>query len=224
MTTLAPMRAHASSIVVAALLPLLFVANAVRVLESETWVRTAYSWLGDEPVLTKQRRVALALEGLRAIDPLRKGGVGRLRDERLADGSPAFTRKELAHMEDVRVRVAILHVYMLLATAVLVVLAIIRREAFFRGLRYGAWATLGIAGSALVAMAVSFPTVLLGFHKLFFRGESWHFFDTDTIIRVYPERFWSWTGVLLGLIVLVEVIVALVLAKAIERRTRTLHV
>ena len=29
------------------------------------------------------------------------------------------------------------------------------------------------------------------FHEVFFSGDSWRFNDADTLIRIYPERFWQ---------------------------------
>ena len=29
------------------------------------------------------------------------------------------------------------------------------------------------------------------FHEVFFTGESWRFSTADTLIRLYPERFWE---------------------------------
>jgi uncharacterized membrane protein len=62
--------------------------------------------------------------------------------------------------------------------------------------------------------------VLLAFHKLLFAGDSWHFADEDTLIRVYPEQFWNWTGIAIGLLVAVQAAAAFAAGEAIARRSR----
>jgi len=42
----------------------------------------------------------------------------------------------------------------------------------------------------LVAVATSFDWLFTQFHHLFFEGNSWLFLYSDTLIRLYPERFW----------------------------------
>jgi uncharacterized membrane protein len=68
-----------------------------------------------------------------------------------------------------------------------------------RGLEYGAALTLAIVAVVGVAVAVSADGFLTGFHTLFFEGESWRFRESDTLRRLYPDRFWSETTILLGL-------------------------
>jgi integral membrane protein (TIGR01906 family) len=47
---------------------------------------------------------------------------------------------------------------------------------------------------------LGFGVVFVGFHRLFFEGSSWIFPLSDTFIRLYPERFWRDTFVLVVLI------------------------
>ena len=71
-------------------LPLFFASNAIRVLLSGTYVRTAYPHLRSDDVLTDERRTELALLGLRAVDPVRVESVDLLRAPRIASGRRAF--------------------------------------------------------------------------------------------------------------------------------------
>ena len=45
--------------------------------------------------------------------------------------------------------------------------------------------------------------------------------NQDTLIRVYPDRFWNWTGLVMGVLVLVQAVVAIVVGEAIRRAGRT---
>jgi integral membrane protein (TIGR01906 family) len=209
-----------AAVVVAALLPLFFVANAMRLLLSETYVRTATPRL-DGGSLGDARRTELALLGLRAVDPLRGSRVEILRGPRLEDGSRAFTAREVRHMRDVRAWIWRLHVFEVVVAAALVALALRARATLEWVLVRGAVATAAIAALAVVAMLLDFDVVLLGFHKLLFEGESWHFRDSDTLIRVYPEEFWTWTGLAIGVLALAQAAIAFAIGKAFEGRSRT---
>jgi len=202
-------------------LPLFFATNAIRALLTETYVRAAYPHLAPDDVLTEERRTDLALLGLRSVDPLRGESVELLRAPRLPNGRRAFEPDEISHMRDVRAWLWRLLVFELAVVAGVVALAVAARPVLGRALRAGGVATLAIGAVALVAMLVDFDRVLLGFHRLLFEGESWHFADEDTLIRVYPERFWSWTGIAIAVLVLAQALVALVLGQAIGRRSRT---
>jgi len=207
--------------VAAVALPLFFTTNAIRVLLTETYVRAAYPHLAPDDVLTKKHRTELALLGLRAVDPLRGGSVALLREPRLPSGRRAFTPKELRHMRDVRTWLWRLLVFQLLVVAALAVGAVRARRELARALLAGGVATVAIGAVAIVAMLVDFDDVLLGFHKLLFEGESWHFTNQDTLIRVYPERFWNWTGIAMGVLVLAQALVAISAGEAIRRAGRT---
>jgi integral membrane protein (TIGR01906 family) len=37
---------------------------------------------------------------------------------------------------------------------------------------------------------VSFSFVFVGFHLIFFEGDTWLFLYSDTLIRLFPTRFW----------------------------------
>jgi integral membrane protein (TIGR01906 family) len=205
---------------VAVALPLFFAANAIRILLTETYVHTAYSHLSREEVLSEERRKELALLGLRAVDPLRDGSVDLLRAPRLPDGTRAFEPDELRHMRDVRAWLWRLLVVELVVAGALIAAALAARPTLARALRWGGFATLVIGALAVVAMLVDFDDVLLGFHKLLFEGETWHFSDEDTLIRVYPRQFWNWTGISIGLLVLAQALLALAAGEAIARRSR----
>jgi integral membrane protein (TIGR01906 family) len=207
--------------VAAVALPIFFTANAIRVLLSETYVRASYPHLSPDEVLDEKRRAEFAVLGLRAVDPLRGESVASLEEPRLPSGRPAFTAKELRHMRDVRAWLWRLLVFELIVVAALAVAAVRARRELARALLAGGAATLAIGVLAIGAMLVDFDDVLLGFHKLLFEGRSWHFSNDDTLIRVYPERFWNWTGIAMAVLVLVQALVAIAVGEAIRRAGRT---
>ena len=209
-----------AAVALAAALPIFFTANAMRILLSETYVRAAYSRLGGEEVLTARERRDLALLGLRAVDPLRGDSVAILRKARLPDGSRAFERREVRHMRDVRTWLWRLLAAEVVVSAALVALGVADLRQLAAALRWGGLATFGISAVALVAMALDFDAVLLGFHRLLFKGDTWHFADSATLIRVYPERFWNWTGIAIGGLVVAQALVGIAVGEAIARASR----
>ncbi|HSJ88456.1 MAG TPA: DUF1461 domain-containing protein, partial [Anaerolineales bacterium] len=66
------------------------------------------------------------------------------------------------------------------------------------GLMRGGWLMVGLAVTigliVVVGIAVNpdvFDTFFTGFHRLFFTGDSWLFLFSDTLIRLFPVRFWE---------------------------------
>jgi uncharacterized membrane protein len=37
----------------------------------------------------------------------------------------------------------------------------------------------------------AFGILFVGFHRIFFEGDTWLFLYTDTLIRLFPVRFWQ---------------------------------
>ena len=63
-------------------------------------------------------------------------------------------------------------------------------ERLLLGLREGARWTLGLMAAIMAGLIVSFSFLFVGFHRIFFEGETWLFLYSDSLIRLFPERFW----------------------------------
>jgi hypothetical protein len=175
----------------------------VHVLAHGWFPRVEYGRLPPEPYgLTRTQRTALARTALDSIVPF-GGGERVLREARLPSGRPAFGERELRHMRDVRRYVLGLYLLHAVGIAVLVGLSLFgRARAVVRdGLAVGAGLTLGIGAFVGVYLAVSPVGFLGGFHRVFFSGASWRFAETDTLRRLFPDRFWSDTAIVLGALV-----------------------
>ncbi len=213
----------------AALVPVLTVANGVAVLAHPWFVRLEYHRSGfpaDEFGMSEPERLRLALDGLRAVQPWQPTGMTTLERARLAGGELAFTPRELRHMRDVRRRIWVLLGLDAVALPVLLALALRRRTQPLvrRGLRAGAHATLAVAGAVGVALAVDPIGFLTVFHEaVFFSGSSWRFADSDTLRRLYPDRFWQDTSVILGVGAAVQALAVVAVTGGVSRR-RTIRV
>jgi integral membrane protein (TIGR01906 family) len=88
------------------------------------------------------------------------------------------------------------------------------------GLLGGALLTLGLALAAVPTLAFGFDGVFVGFHGIFFEGDSWEFPRSATLIRIYPERFWSDVFALVAGLTLVQALVLAPLSWLWLRRVR----
>ena len=185
-------------VAIAVVVPPILIANGLRALSTDTFVRNELGRDGFPPDrygFTDEQREALALLGLRSIEP-GSDGIVLLERATLPDGSPAFDARELSHMRDVRTLFGALLRGTLIAMVAIAVLALALARTTFRtvvpgGLLAGALATVAVAVLAVPVILLGFDGFFTRFHEVFFEGDSWRFSSTDTLIRIYPERFWE---------------------------------
>ena len=177
-------------------LPVALLLTSVRLLLTPAFVRLDYGLPGfpqDPYGFSMPERIYwadLALEYLLNDEP-----ITFLGDLRFESGNEVYNERELKHMLDVKVLVQqAMVVWQLTLAASLVLLLMIGQFAGGRGawqaVRAGARATLVIMATLLVLIAAAFQFVFVGFHRVFFQGDTWLFLYSDTLIRLFPERFW----------------------------------
>ena len=221
--------AYVLVVAIAVAVPALLVVTGFRVLATDTYVRWELDRDGFPPDrygLSDREREELALLGLRSIEPGSEGIV-LLERATLPDGSPAFDERELSHMRDVRTLFGAALRGQLIAVVAITVLALALawtslRTVVPRGLLAGALATLAIAVLAVPFIVLGFDRFFTRFHEVFFEADSWRFSNTDTLIRIYPERFWQDVAQLVAAIAVAQAIVLALLAwwwlRAAKRR------
>jgi integral membrane protein (TIGR01906 family) len=207
----------------------IFVVNAFRILSSDWFVRSELGqddFPGDRYGLAGDDRLALALTGLRSIQPGSEG-IALLERATLPDGSPAFDGRELRHMADVRrllgtaLRLPLVIVSILLALGIALRRSSRWRTVVPRGLQIGAFVTFAIALLAVPIILLGFDDFFLRFHEVFFTGDTWRFSTTDTLLRLYPEAFWQDTSQLAAGIVVLQALAVSILATWWLRRLRS---
>ena len=135
---------------------------------------------------------------------LNAASIDYLAEERFKDGAPLYNERELRHMQDVKVVTGrVLWVWrgaLLFALAAGVALA--RQPATRLLLRAGLMAGAAIVVVGLVVLLAyvlwNFNSFFTNFHRVFFESGSWMFSYSDTLIRLFPLRFWSDVALLIG--------------------------
>jgi integral membrane protein (TIGR01906 family) len=179
------------------LIPVLLVFLGLRLMLTHAFLQLEYRMPGFPPDsygFTLQDRVHWSEVSWDYM--LNSADIGFLANQTLPDGSPLYNDRELSHMQDVKrvVRPALIIGY--LAWAVVLGIAVWARwggwwPGFLGGLRRGGWLTVALAAIAGVFAATSFWTFFTDFHGLFFSGDSWLFEYSDSLIRLFPLRFWE---------------------------------
>ncbi len=190
------------------LTPLALIFLGLRLLLTPVFLHIEYRLPGfppDEYGFSLEERLHYA--GLSLEYLLNDADISFLGDLELPGGGQAFNERELSHMVDVKnvVQPALWAGYgVWLALLGLGVWA--RRGGWWTGyraaLRRGGWVTVGLVVLIGLGAAISFWEFFTLFHALFFEGDSWIFLYSDTLIRLFPIRFWQDAFLAAGLIAL----------------------
>lgn len=186
------------------LVPLALIGLALRVLLTPLFYTVEYNlpWFpADEYGFTREDRLKWAKPSVEYL--INDADISYLGNLQFEDGTPIYNQRELKHMEDVKeVTQASLRVWYI-SLAALLILAILAWKfnllpAYLDGLRRGGWWMIGLALSIAVIVGTGIlinPDVFWAFfswfHTLFFEGDSWLFLYSDTLIRLFPLRFWQ---------------------------------
>jgi len=205
----------ALSYLVSLLTPLMLVGFALRILLTPLYYSVEYNmpyFPIDTYGFTKEDRLKWANPSVEYL--VNSADISYLGDLQFEDGTPIYNERELSHMHDVKgvVQGALQAWYA--ATIILLILAAFAVRGkwmgdYLNGLRRGGWwmmglaATLGlISGAGILIDPNIFWSFFEWFHSLFFEGDTWLFFYSDTLIRLFPIRFWQDAVITLAVIAL----------------------
>ena len=195
--------------------PLALLGLALRVMLTPLYYTVEYNmpyFPEDEYGFTKDDRLKWAQPSVTYL--VNDADISYLGDLKFDNGQPIYGFRELSHMEDVKNVVQGALKVWYAALIILILLAIIfwRMDAlpdYLNGLRRGGlWmiglaATLAfIAGAGILLNPDIFWTFFAWFHSLFFEGDSWLFYYSDTLIRLFPIRFWQDAVIAMAIIAL----------------------
>ena len=186
------------------LIPTALIGLGLRVLLTPVFLQVEYSmpyFPPDEYGFTKEDRLKWAPFALDYL--INNADISYLSDLKFDDGTPLYNERELSHMGDVkRVTQGALRVWYA-SLALLVLLGAWAWfggwwQAYVLGLMRGGWLMVGLALTVGLIVVVGilinpdiFFSFFAGFHSLFFEGDSWLFLYSDTLIRLFPIRFWQ---------------------------------
>ena len=203
------------------LTPIAVVLTVARLLASPAFLTFEYNtpnFPQDMYGFTKEDRLYW---GSFAVEYLtNRAGIEYLADQRFPDGTPVYNERELSHMVDVKNTVRATLAVWYGALAVLLVLGIWARLGkwwgdYLNGLRRGGWLTVGLLGSIILFVVAAFGVFFVAFHEVFFQPGTWMFLYSDTLIRLFPERFWRDLFIVIGLL---SLLAGLALALGLRRR------
>lgn len=184
--------------------PFALIGLALRILLTPLYYTIEYNmpyFPADEYGFTKEDRLKWAEPSVKYL--VNSADISYLGDLKFDDGTPIYDERELSHMHDVKNVVQGSLKVWYVSVAILILLVILAQRSgwmpiYLDGLRRGGWwmiglaATLGfIAGAGILLNPDIFWNFFAWFHSLFFEGDSWLFYYSDTLIRLFPIRFWQ---------------------------------
>ncbi len=201
------------SYITSLLVPLALIGTALRILLSPIFINVEYRmpyFPADEFGFTQQDRLQWAPFALEYL--VNSADISYLGDLKFDNGTPLYNERELSHMADVKnvVRGA-LQAWMISLVGLILIAVLAYRQKwmpdYILGLRRGGMWMIGlatalglIAGVGIVLNPDVFWQFFTLFHQVFFTGDSWLFYYSDTLIRLFPIRFWQdaflWAAIL----------------------------
>ena len=217
---MSPSVRSAVRVIIMILVPVVLVLTAVRVVLSPWFLEFEYrtpDFPPDRYGFTMEERLRYARIALDYL--LNDEDISFLADQRFPPGEQAppptcasmddctrmYNDRELQHMVDVKevVQAALWVWYGSLA------LLLVGGVWAWRGnwmpdfrwaLARGGLLTLGLIGVILLLVLAAFGIFFVAFHQVFFEEGTWTFLWSDTLIRLFPERFWRDTFLVVGAI------------------------
>ena len=218
---------------IALTLPIVIILLSARVMVNTWYPRFEYAkadFPPDSYGFTQADRLALGavcINFLNAPEPPEEA-IRMLVELRLpGTDQPLFNLYELGHMIDVKRLTDIL--WRVLLAAGIVVVAGLAGLLVRRATRRDGYAALFVGGAltsgllvVLIALVLlSWRWFFIAFHDVFFAAGTWTFNWTDSLIRLFPDRFWFDAGVLLVGGALAMAIMVAVVGFVLGRRAET---
>ncbi len=187
---------RALQLLITILVPLLIVFGGARVLATDQYLAYEYgkpNFPLDRYGFSRDQRLALAATNLRYV---REGLPIEALASQQIEGRAVYDPRELKHMQDVQavfqVGVLAWNIGLVVALAAALVLGRTEpgRRALAAAFKAGGLITTGLVGAIGLLAVVAWQLWFVAFHRIFFQPGTWTFQYTDTLIRLFPERFW----------------------------------
>jgi len=199
-------------------IPVALILGSVRLLMTPWYVEFEYrtpDFPADPYGFTLEERLAYSKVAIEYL--VNDSDISYLGDLRFPDGQTApefscqfmddcnkmYNERELKHMLDVKNVVQNAMTIWIITLILLVVVGVGYWRAGWLNLyrfavQRGGILTLGIIGVILAFTLLAFGFFFVFFHDVFFEAGTWVFYFSDTLIRLFPERFWRDTFLVVG--------------------------
>lgn len=200
--------------------PFVILMISVRVLISPLFAQIEYQLPGfpEDPYgFTMEDRLRWSEPSIKYL--VNSEGIGYLESLRFENGESIYNASELSHMEDVKTVVTGMRIALAALTITLLILTVINinkgnKHLILQAINFGGWGVLGLIAGILIFLVVSFDQLFTWFHQIFFESGTWRFYTSDTLIRLFPMRFWRDAFVFVGVLsILFGIIIILVTRK-----------
>ncbi len=199
-------------------IPVVLTLLSVRIVMSPWYVEFEYRtpfFPQDQYGFTREERLKYSKIAIAYL--LNNADISYLEDLRFPEGQQApdfscqfmddctkfYNDRELGHMLDVKTVVQGALKVLYAGAVILVLLGLWAWFGkwwgiFLNGLRRGGWLTVILLGGIILFVLVAFGVIFVFFHEIFFASGTWTFYYSDSLIRMFPERFWRDTFLMVG--------------------------
>ena len=201
------------SILITICIPFLLLMGAIRILLNNFFLDYEYNlpnFPADPYGFTTQDRLYWGKISLNYL--VNDQGINFLGDLKFADGSSFYNERELSHMNDVKnlIQSTLKIWYVVIGFLIVLWLWSWRKKwssLYWRGVARGGILTIGIILAVILGVFINFDALFRGFHAIFFTGDTWLFYTSDSLIRLFPEKLWSDAFLFMGIFTLTGAIV-----------------
>jgi len=177
------------SVILVIVFPYISLGLSARIAFSEKFIEWEYSkkdFPRDRWGMEKEERLKLAKLGLKAV--MSDEGMEEFKNAKLKNGRKAFTQRETKHMGDVKRFLSFFFpsVYIL---ALFWISGVILLKSFEVLIWSGVFNTFFLAFLGILTF-INYNKAFEVFHNILFDPYSWRFRYSDTLIRIYPMKFW----------------------------------
>ena len=205
--------------IIAMIIPVFILMTAIRLLLTPFFLDYEYnkpSFPPDPYGFTTEDRLIYSRVAIEYL--LNDAEIDYLGKLKFPDSNDFYNERELSHMLDVKLLVKLMiqiwNILLLIFVFIGVMLWHKKKVLlFYQSLQLGGWLTVGLILLILMGVGISFSALFTGFHKIFFEGETWIFYYSDSLIRLFPMKFWQDAFTLLGIFTLVVGVILIYLSR-----------
>ena len=199
--------------------PFVSIGISTRIAFTEFFIDFEYSkkdFPEDRWGLSKEYRKKLAKIGLKAV--LSDEGLEEFKRAKLPDGRKAFNEREIRHMKDVKNLLSVFFPSVYSLTLLWILGTVILKDA--KIVYYSGLFALVFHFTVAVLIFLNYNKAFELFHIVVFDPYSWRFKYTDTLLRIYPMKFWFDATVFVVVLSITFDLLALILGKVLKGKKK----